>query len=252
MTVELIQFRFSPYNEKVRWALDFKGIAHTRRSLLPGTHFSVVKKLTGQTATPVLSIEGIAFAGSSRILAEIERRWPEPALYPEDPQLLAAAMDIERRFDEDLTPRCRRALLDAMLSDYRYVARMFGGGLVYRAALPIASGMIRKGNGITGLAAVEDGRRANVEALDLVAAASAATGYLAGPTFTIADLAAASQLATLACPDHPDMRRPRPEPDALVAMLKPLAAHPAIGWMKRMYELHRGAANVGTAAPQGR
>lgn len=250
MTVELIQFRFSPYNEKVRWALDFKGIPHTRRSLLPGPHFPVVKRLTGQTATPVLCIDGVAFAGSSRILAEIERRWPEPALYPEDPRLCASAIEIERRFDEDFTPRCRRALLDAMLTDYGYVARTFGGGFAYRATLPIASGLIRKGNGITGPAAVEDGRHANWEALDFVAAASASTGYLAGTAFTIADLTAASQLATLACPDHPDMRRPRPEPDALVAMLQPLATHPAIGWMKRMYDLHRGAAGRATLQQQ--
>jgi hypothetical protein len=36
--MELIQFRYSPYNEKVRWALDFKRVPHVRRSLLPGPH----------------------------------------------------------------------------------------------------------------------------------------------------------------------------------------------------------------------
>ena len=36
--VTLHQFRYSHFNEKVRWALDFKGIAHERVSELPGPH----------------------------------------------------------------------------------------------------------------------------------------------------------------------------------------------------------------------
>jgi glutathione S-transferase len=41
--IELLQFRHSPYNEKVRWALDLKRLPHRRRSLLPGPHMGVVK-----------------------------------------------------------------------------------------------------------------------------------------------------------------------------------------------------------------
>src|SRR6185503_21320125 len=35
----LWQFRFSHFNEKARWALDWKRVPHTRSSLLPGWHF---------------------------------------------------------------------------------------------------------------------------------------------------------------------------------------------------------------------
>ena len=31
--LELLQFRHSPYNEEVRWALDIKRVPHRRRSL---------------------------------------------------------------------------------------------------------------------------------------------------------------------------------------------------------------------------
>ena len=34
-TVTLLQFPYSPYNEKARWALDYKRVAHRRRSFLP-------------------------------------------------------------------------------------------------------------------------------------------------------------------------------------------------------------------------
>jgi hypothetical protein len=45
--VELLQFRHSPYNEKVRWALDLKRVPHRRRSLLPGPHLRTVRRLAG-------------------------------------------------------------------------------------------------------------------------------------------------------------------------------------------------------------
>ena len=38
----LLQFTFSHYNEKARWALDFKRVPHVRRSLIPGPHSRVV------------------------------------------------------------------------------------------------------------------------------------------------------------------------------------------------------------------
>ena len=61
--LELLQFRYSPYNEKVRWALDVKRVAHRRRSLLPGPHIVQVRRHTGRTSTPCLwasliSVEG--------------------------------------------------------------------------------------------------------------------------------------------------------------------------------------------------
>src|SRR5436190_1646821 len=34
----LWQFKYSHYNEKARWALDFKRVTHVRQSLLPGPH----------------------------------------------------------------------------------------------------------------------------------------------------------------------------------------------------------------------
>ena len=80
--LELIQFRYSHYNEKARWALDFKGLPHRRTSLLPGPHMGKVKKLTGQTSTPVLRLGGRYVAGSAAIIAALEQAHPEPALYP--------------------------------------------------------------------------------------------------------------------------------------------------------------------------
>ena len=108
--IELLQFRHSPYNEKIRWALDLKRVSHRRRSLLPGPHMGVVKKLTGRTQTPVLVLDaGSVVAGSAGILEWLEKHHPEPRLIPDDPAHREQVLAIQRRFDEDITPRIRRA-----------------------------------------------------------------------------------------------------------------------------------------------
>ena len=106
--LELLQFRHSPYNEKVRWALDIKHVPHVRRSLLPGPHLAVVKKLTGRTTTPVLLAEGQAIDGSARIIDWLEARYPDPPVLPAHATERAEALRIQSWFDDDLTPRMRR------------------------------------------------------------------------------------------------------------------------------------------------
>jgi len=60
MKLELHQFPYSPFNEKVRWALAFKGLEHRRINYMPGPHMRSIRKLSGQTTTPVLCMDGDA------------------------------------------------------------------------------------------------------------------------------------------------------------------------------------------------
>jgi glutathione S-transferase len=96
--VELLQFRHSPYNEKVRWALDLKRVPHRRRSLLPGPHLRTVRRLTGRTSTPVLVVDGQVLDGSARIIEWLDERYPEPALLPAGSADRAEALRIQRWF----------------------------------------------------------------------------------------------------------------------------------------------------------
>jgi glutathione S-transferase len=237
--IELLQFRFSPYNEKVRWALDFKKLAHKRSVLLPGPHARITKKLTGQTATPVLKIGARAIAGSARIIGELETLQPKPALYPTDGAELARALEIERRFDDELMPRIRRAILASIMGDGQYVAKVFGGGFVYGLMFPLVRGLVKKGNGITGPESIADGRRATEEAFDWLAREAKPGAYLVGGRFTVADLAVASHLATCVDPPHPDMERPQPRPKPLDDWLARWRAHPGAAWVLDMYKRHR-------------
>jgi glutathione S-transferase len=245
--IELLQFRHSPYNEKVRWALDLKHVPHRRRSLLPGPHIGVVKRLTGRTGTPVLVHDGVATDGSASILEWLDAHGGAPTLLPADPAQREEALRIQRWFDDDLTPRIRRTALDALLQQPSYFARMFGDGLsrlkqmTYACVVPFADPLVRKGNGISGAAAIEDGHRAATEALDFVAERSAATGYLVGRSFSIADLTAASTLAVVIRPADSPMACPQPVGLAFRAMMDRHAGHPGAAWVHRMYSQHRGA-----------
>ena len=80
----LWQFTYSHFNEKARWALDFKQVPHVRRSLLPGPHGVRIRRMTGQTAVPVLELDGRMIHDSTRIIAALEEAYPDPPLYPRD------------------------------------------------------------------------------------------------------------------------------------------------------------------------
>jgi glutathione S-transferase len=245
--LELLQFRHSPYNEKVRWALDFKRVPHARRSLLPGPHLPTVKKLTGRSTTPVLVADGEAIDGSARILAWLEERYPQPPLWPDAPADRAEALRIEQWFDDDLTPRIRRPVLQALLANPAYFAALFAQGataakrLAYACTVPLAAPLVRRGNGIGGPATLQDGLDAALQALDFVAERGAGGAYLAGPRFSLADLGAASTLAMLVRPPASPVSAPEPVAPAFRALMQRFAGHPGAAWVRDIYARHRGA-----------
>lgn len=245
--LELLQFRHSPYNEKVRWALDLQRVPHRRRSLLPGPHVPVLKRLTGRTTTPVLVHDGTALDGSARILSWLQAQPGAPTLLPADAALQKEALRIQHWFDEYLTPRIRRPVLDALLRQPAYFAAMFGDGRpawqqrLYACIVPLAAPLVRAGNGIRGADSVADGLRAADEAFDFVATRSAATGYLCGDAFSLADLCAASTLAVLVGPPDSPMACPSPVASGFAALMQRYATHPGADWVRRTYLRHRGA-----------
>jgi glutathione S-transferase len=92
----LWHLEISHYNEKVRWALDYKGVAHVRRAVTPGLQELRARRLRAGRTVPVLEMDGRAIGDSTRIIEEIERRWPEPPLYPADPEERSRALDLSR------------------------------------------------------------------------------------------------------------------------------------------------------------
>ena len=246
-TVVLHQFASSHYNEKARWGLDWTGVVHRRETYLPGPHAPQMKRLSGQSATPVLCHDGTVIAGSAPILDALEQRFPERPLYPADPVLRWRALAIQRDFDAEVGVAVRTAVFSVLLEEPDYLCATFAGHrsrpvrALYRATFPVLAPIIAKANGVTDAAAVERAFERTRRALDFVAREVGPSGYLVGDAFSVADLCCASLLAVLVDPPHPDMSHPKPMPARIEAFLARFAQHPAAAWVLEQYARHRPA-----------
>jgi glutathione S-transferase len=242
--LELVMFQSSHFNEKVRWALDYKEIPHRRTSLLPGPHVRTVTKLTGQAQVPVLVSDGEPLHGSARIIDALEKAHPEPALYPEDPEARSRALEIQQYFDDEVGPNIRRALFFVMVEEPGYLTRIFARAhpapvrILYRCVLPLVKGKMVREMQIEEPYASE-ALKVTEAGFDFVARESGASGYLVGDRFSVADLAAAALLAPGVELDHPDMRKPTDTPPSIRAWLDRWRDHPGAEWVRDVYARHR-------------
>jgi glutathione S-transferase len=241
----LWQLELSHYNEKVRWALDHKRIPHIRRSLLPGVHIFATRRLTGSVATtPVLTLDGRSIGDSTRIIAALEERWPEPPLYPAGGQPRRRALELEDYFDEELGPHVRRAVYHVLLEHPELVVPLFAHGqrlparLLLSASFPVLRLVIRQRLTVNEAVALDSRRRA-VAAMDRLEREIGPSGYLVGDRFTVADLTAASLL-------YPVVRPPQfPYPSVTEVpaegreFLDALARRPGGRWVTEIYARHR-------------
>jgi glutathione S-transferase len=243
----LWQLQISHYNEKVRWALDYKRIPHTRRSLLPGVHMLIARRLAGIDTTPVVTIEGNSIGDSSAILAALEERWPEPPLMPENALQRRRALRLEEFFDEELGPHIRRALYWELLMRPDLVLPLFTNGqnvaarTLIRGSFPVLKVGMRRTMNIHEDPAAES-RDKVVEALDLLEKELDGRDYLVGNSFSIADLTAASLFYPLAGPP-PEYPYPtiaaESVSEAAREFMDSLTDRPGADWVAEMYRRHR-------------
>lgn len=241
----LHQFRFSHYNEKARWALDHKGVAHTRRSYLPGMHVLPVLLRSRQRQVPVLRDGATTVAGSAAIIDHLERTRPEPPLYPRDPTARRDALAIQTHFDDDVGGPLRAAFFFTVLADPAYMATVFThhaaplAQAIYRPLFPAIAAFLRRELRLTA-ATADAGMARTSEALDFVAARAGPQGYLVGETFSVADLTAAAILAPTVLPPEFPYLPPRPYGPRFAVWLARWQHHPGTTWVRETYRRHRG------------
>jgi glutathione S-transferase len=240
----LWQLTISHYNEKVRWALDYKRIPHVRRTLLPGIHRVKTLQLASCETTPVMTFNGTSIGDSTAILAEIERRWPDPPLYPSDPAELRRALELEDYFDEELGPEIRRALYDELLDRPDILLPIFGqeqnaaARAILRAGFPVLRVAMRKVMNIYEEPANRS-REKCYEVLDRLEAELGSGDYLVGDSFTVADLTAASLFYPLAMPPEYPYALVTEIPPKAKAFLDSVADRRGSKWVAEMYRRHR-------------
>lgn len=228
-TIKLINMYASPWAERVRWALTFKGVPYEKQDYRPGVDEEAVKKLTGQAQVPVLLVNGTVIPDSTAILDWVEQFKPKPALLPASEQHRAQVTLWEELMDGVLGPQ----------------ARMLVVGHFLRSDQP----ELRQGNHYFAQKYqhspyAEEHAKATVERiLTVLKHALAGRQYLVGKTFSRADIITASMLLLV-----------NPPPDDLFlfpAAMRPLYTMPQtrdavfapiFAWRDDMYRKHRGEA----------
>jgi glutathione S-transferase len=240
----LWHLKVSHYNEKARWALDYKGIPHVRRAVVPGRHRAIAQKLTGGNTFPVLVFEGEAIGDSTEIIAALERSHPEPPLYPSDPEARRRALELEEFFDEELGPYTRLIFIHHMLADSSLFLRAFAPDLtavrrlVARAMFPRVRRAVIADMGIDD-ASVEHACRKLRAAGERFRVELHPSGYLVADGFTVADLTVAALVAPAVAPEQ----FPYPQPQRGHPLLEPLremlTESGLFEWARDMYARHR-------------
>ena len=242
----LWHLKVSHYNEKVRWALDYKGIPHRRRALMPGRHRDVAEELTGNSTFPVLQLDGEAIGDSTEIIAALERRVPEPSLYPADPAARERALEIEDFFDERLGPHTRLLAVHYMLPEAKLMLGAFtpdlrgARRLSARLAYPLIRRRVVSDFGI-------DERRVALAHEELRVAARrfnaerGRNGYLVDGEFTIADLTLASLLSPLVAPEQFPYPQPQRGDPRFAEVREVLDGAGLLDWTREIYARHRGS-----------
>jgi glutathione S-transferase len=254
MNVVLWHIPVSHYSEKVRWALDYKGVEHERRAPMPGGHVAVALWLTRgrQITFPVAQFDGETVGDSTAIIAALEQHVPEPPLYPADPEQRRQALELEEFFDEELGPHIRLYAFHELAQDRESFGRLAA------AAAPGPLKRMPKAAGAYGRAwaglrfRVHNDERAEVArekvlaAIDRLEAELRDDDYLVGDEFTVADLTAAAIFYPLVLP--PDGPVAEEFGRSLASFREPLMERRGMRWVREIFRRHRRRQGAPSAA----
>ena len=243
----LWHIELSHYNEKARWALDYKGIPHVRRAPTPGLHGAAALWVTrgAQRRLPVLVLGGRRIGDSTAIIEALEAYQPEPPLYPADPPDRARALELEDFFDEQLAPAVRTFGWFHAVKDPRLVgASLYSKDPTGRSArvmgrlTPVFKPLLRFDYNVTEAEA----ERSLVQiraAMDRLESEIQPSGYLAGDRFSVADLTAAALFTPALLPPERQYR-PATAAPAMQELRSELEARDGGKWVHEMFARHRG------------
>ncbi|MEC7377224.1 MAG: glutathione S-transferase family protein [Pseudomonadota bacterium] len=246
MALKLYQFAISHYCEKVRWALDYKGINHETVNLLPGQHIKTIRRLTGRdSSVPVIDHDGQVVQGSSRILDYLDETFPEHPLTPDDPVEREQALAWERRLDEEAGPAIRCYSYHHFLKRPKVVVPMLAAGTPFynRILLSLAFSRVdevmRQGMKINEKTA-EQSRLTMEGLLTELEQTYGSRPFLVGDRFSRADLTAAALFAPMFQPAQYPVPWPKAKriPKDIQAWLDQW--QPQLAILEAVYRDHRG------------
>ena len=239
----------SHFSEKARWALAWKGIEHERREPPPPVHMGLALWWSrGETKTfPVLELDGEHILDSTAIIGALEARWPEPPLYPEDPQERRRALDLEDFFDEGLGPAVRlygwhHVRQDAELmqkaTERNLPGPLRGFGPARAGISAFASTYANLRFRVSEPEAEREARGAILEGVDRIERELEGGEHLVGNSFSVADLTACALLYPLVLPPGAPTAIAG-VPASAQGFAEELRARPFYAWVERTYAKYR-------------
>jgi len=251
----LFSYNVSPYAAKVRAVLAYKGVAFVERVVHPLERGEVVR-LSQQVAVPIIDDGGTVVADSTRIVAYLDERYPSRPVIPRDAALRARALLLEECFDEGLSRTVQPVRWMIPANARRTAARFrsaYAAGFVEDVRMGLVSAVMRLdtrrkyGSRALGAPPAATLLARLAELLDVVEAALADSGWLAGPTASVADFALYGWLVQLDGLDGWDLVTGRQR----VARLMQTLAEPAQGAAAAANEPSTASRHDETRRPQG-
>lgn len=220
----LYQFPISHYCEKIRWALDYKGLEYQAKNLFPGLHLRTTKKMAPKTYVPILMDQGEQVQNSHVILNYLDEQYPEKLLSPKDSSLLEKALEWEKYCDIEIGVHVRRFGYHYLLSEPKTVIPFFTQGgpwwgpIFFKIFFSKLEPIMRKVMSIDEAGAKKSEEKIQ-QAIDKLHAEYEQREFLVGEQFGRADLAAASLLAPLIMPQGYGLDWPDTMPEELQAFV---------------------------------
>jgi glutathione S-transferase/RNA polymerase-associated protein len=99
MTITVFEHPLSPYAQKVKLALHFKGLDYGVEQPMGGSNVEAFMAASPRGEVPVLQHGAVSLYDSAVIGAYIDETWPEPPLLPEEPFARAQIRLVEDAMD---------------------------------------------------------------------------------------------------------------------------------------------------------
>jgi len=238
----LYQFPISHYCEKVRWALDYKGLEYRVVNLLPGAHIKVVKSIAPKSEVPVLQHDETIVQGSSDIISYLDQVFPRKSLTPSDPEQKQQALEWETFVDTNIGPYTRTYFYYFLLDRPDIVIPLLVHGQpwykqwVFRLFFPKVRDKMRQYLQLNERTADISLKKLQ-RAIDKLSTQLATNQFLVSDQFTRADLAAAALLAPFRTPDKYGLQWPKQLPEGLQRTVDMLT--PELRWIDSLYQNYR-------------
>lgn len=244
--LKLYTFAMSHYSEKIRWTLDASQLPYREVCMTPVFHIlpALLMGKRGQTTLPIVQHADGAIQDSPRILQWLDARHGPLAVMPRDQ--MQAISEAQRRFDA-IGKDVARFLYakgfgvadDHILRLWTDFASPWQAGVV-RLFYPLIrwAFKIKLQINLRRTALAQQRITAAMDWLESQLASG--RPYLAGDTFTVADITAASLLAPIACPAAHPVYSEASYQSGMAAAIDPWRQRPALVWVRAIYAQHRG------------